>query len=77
LAGPLLVISGQRVGYFLMSVFLFGMMFGELSHFLFPFMENGTFHYVAGMYTCPLPIAAGWFTFALFLREVRKEGDSV
>jgi hypothetical protein len=71
LAGPVLVIRGYQVGYFLMCVFLFGMMFGELSHFLFPFLEDGTFHYVAGMYTCLLPVAGGWVTFAFLLNAAR------
>jgi len=76
LAGPLLVIRGYRFGYFFICVFLFGMMFGELSHFLFPFLENGTFHYVAGMYTCLLPIAGGWLTFAKLLRAAKSGSSS-
>jgi hypothetical protein len=73
LAGALLVLVELRIGYFLVSVFLFGMMFGELLHFAFPFMESGRFHYVAGMYTCLLPICAAWYTFFVIRREVANE----
>jgi hypothetical protein len=73
LAGAMLILIGVRLGYFLVSVFLFGMMFGELSHFAFPFMENGKFHYVAGMYTCALPIASAWYTFLIMSREAKRQ----
>jgi len=46
-------------GYFLICVFYFGMIFGEPLHFVFPFIENLTFHYVAGMYSAAFQSAAG------------------
>jgi hypothetical protein len=73
LAGAALVLVGLGIGYFLVSTFLFGMMFGELSHFAFPFMQDGSFHYVAGMYTCLLPIVGAWYTFVIIWREVQRE----
>jgi hypothetical protein len=76
LAGAVLTLAGLRLGGFLVSVFLFGMMFGEPMHFAFPFMENGRFHYVAGMYSCVLPIAAGWYTFAVIRQNVTKARGS-
>jgi hypothetical protein len=50
LSGAVMVLKRWSFGYFLVSTFLFGMMLGEVSHFVFPFMEDGTFHYSAGMY---------------------------
>jgi len=72
LTGLLLARRRWQFGYFLMCVFYFGMMFAEPMHFVFPFMENGTFHYVAGMYTAALPSIAGWWTFMVMVREVRR-----
>ena len=60
-----------------MSVFFFGMMFGEPSHYAFPFILDGHFHYVSGMYTAGLPSAAGWFCCVLIVREVRMARSSV
>ncbi len=77
LAGAILALKGWQFGYFLVSVFYFGMMFGEPSHFLFPFILDGRFHYVAGMYTAALPSLAGWFAFLVMRREIKriKHGD--
>jgi hypothetical protein len=73
LLGAFMMLNRWQFGYFLASTFLFGMMFGELSHFLFPFLEDGTFHYASGMYTAILPILAGWYTFLTLRRESRKQ----
>lgn len=72
LTGLVLALRRWQFGYFLICVFYFGMMFGEPEHFIFPFIENGTFHYVAGMYTAALPSIAGWWAFLVVVREVRR-----
>ncbi len=72
LTGLVLGLRRWQFGYFLACVFYFGMMFAEPMHFVFPFIENGTFHYVAGMYTAALPSIAGWWTFVAMVREVRR-----
>ena len=72
LIGVLMILKRWHIGYFFVSTFLFGMMIGELSHFAFPFMEDGTFHYVSGMYTAILPVISGWYTFYITPREIRK-----
>ena len=42
-------------------MFFVAMMLAELSHFIFPFMEDGTFHYFPGMWTAALPLLpAAW-----------------
>ena len=72
LLGAVLMLKRWSLGYFFASSFLFGMMFAVLSHPLFPFMENGRFHYVAGLYTFFLPALAGWYTFFVMMRERKK-----
>lgn len=72
LAGAVMMLRRWHFGYFFASVFYFGMMFGEPTHFIFPFIENGRFHYVAGMYTALLPCIGGWYTFTVVVREMRK-----
>jgi hypothetical protein len=71
LTGALMVLKQWPFGFFLMSVFFFGMMFGEPSHFVFPFLLDGRFHYVSGMCTAVLPTAAGWWCFFVILREAK------
>ena len=71
LTGLAMAMRRWQFGYFLICVFYFGMMFGEPQHFVFPFIENGTFHYVAGMYTAALPSMAGWWAFLVAVREMR------
>jgi hypothetical protein len=47
-----------------------GMILGELAHFVFPFMEDGTFHYVSGMYTALLPLFPASYGLHVTLREI-------
>jgi len=72
IAGLVMVQKRWAFGYFLVSVFYFGMMFGELTHFIFPVILDGRFHYMAGMYTALLPSLAAWYTCALVWRNVRE-----
>src|SRR5215475_2093025 len=72
LLGAVMLLKRWPFGYFFASAFLFGMMFGEVSHFLGPLMEGGKFHYSPGMYTAILPIISGWFTFRIVLREIKR-----
>jgi len=72
LSGLIMALRRWQFGYFLLCVFYFGMMFGEPQHFVFPFIENRTFHYVAGMYTALLPSLAGWWAFIVVVREIRN-----
>jgi hypothetical protein len=55
------ILKRWRLGDFVGSTFLFGMMFIEPYHWIAPFVHNGTFHYVGGMWTAPVPIALGWY----------------
>jgi hypothetical protein len=38
---------------------------------VFPFMEDGTFHYVSGMYTALLPLLPASYGLQVTLREIR------
>lgn len=72
LLAAVMMLMRWSVGYFGTSTFLFGMMFIEPTHFLAPFLRDGTFHYVGGMWTAILPILLGWHTFLVIWRETRK-----
>ncbi len=69
LLGAVMMLRGWTVGYFVVSTFLFGMMFIEPTHFIAPFFQDGTFHYVGGMWTAALPTALGWYTFVAIRRQ--------
>jgi hypothetical protein len=75
LLGAVMMLKRWPVGYFTVSTFLFGMMFIEPTHFLAPFLQDGTFHYVGGMWTAILPIALGWYTFLLTRREMQRSKE--
>jgi hypothetical protein len=72
LLGAVMMLKRWSVGYFVGSTFLFGMMFIEPTHFLAPFLQTGTFHYVGGMWTALPLIALGWYTFFVIRREIKK-----
>jgi hypothetical protein len=73
LLGAVLLLKRWAFGWFLASTFLFGMMFAELSHFVSPIMQANDSYYSPGMYTAILPIASGWLTFRIVVREMRKQ----
>src|SRR5262245_11057094 len=77
LLGAVMLLKRWVFGYFFASTFLFGMMFAELSHFLSPFLESGTFHYTPGMYTGILPVLGGWYVFGIVVREMKKERRTI
>ena len=72
LLGMVLMLKSRSLGYFLASTFLFGMMFIEPLHFIAPFLQHGSFHYVGGTWTAVLPISMGWYTFTRVRHELRK-----
>jgi len=76
IVGLVMVLKRWAFGYFLVSVFYFGMMFGELTHFIFPLILDGRFHYMSGMYTALLPSAAGWYAFLVAWRDVHATKQS-
>jgi hypothetical protein len=73
LLGAVMLLKRWPTGYFTLSTFLFGMMFIEPTHYLAPFLQGGSFHYVGGMWTAVLPISLGWYTFFRVRREMKRE----
>lgn len=72
LAAAVMFLKRWTVGYYMACVFLFGMMFMEPTHYLAPFMEGGTWHYVGGAWTAFIPATLGWYTFIQLRRETKK-----
>lgn len=72
LTGAIMILKHWAFGYFLLSTFLFGMMIGEMSHFVSPLMEGGGYHYSPGMYTAILPISSAWWMFIRLRREMKN-----
>ena len=70
LTSAIMFLKRWPAGYFAVSVFLFGMMFIEPTHYIAPFIQAGGPHYVGGMWTAFAPIAMGWYTFLRLRREM-------
>jgi hypothetical protein len=72
LSGVILLLKRIDAGYYFMSSMYAGMILGELAHFVFPFMEDGTFHHVSGMYTALLPLLPAGYGLYITFREIRN-----
>jgi hypothetical protein len=66
----------RSAGYYMACVFLFGMMFIEPTHYIVPFLADGTWHYVGGAWTAFIPAALGWYTFLRLRGETMKLADA-
>ncbi|MCC6327471.1 MAG: hypothetical protein IT174_03070 [Acidobacteria bacterium] len=73
LLGAVMMVARWNVGYFVVSTFLFGMMFIEPYHFIAPFIPAGGFQYVGGLFTAGPLVALGWYTFFRVRSELRAE----
>ena len=72
ITGAILLLKRTHIGFYFLSFFYVAMMFAELSHFVFPFLEDGTFHYVSGMYTAAIPLIPATYGFYITMREIKK-----
>lgn len=72
ITGAILIIKKTHVGFYFLSFFYVAMMFAELSHYIFPFLEDGTFHYVSGMYTAAIPLIPAVYGLWVTLTEIKK-----
>ena len=72
ITGAILLIKKTHMGFYFLSFFYVAMMFAELSHFIFPFLENGTFHYVSGMYTAAIPLIPAAYGFYITMSEIKS-----
>ncbi len=73
ITGAILLIKRTHIGFYFLSFFFMAMMFAELSHFIFPFLEDGTFHYVSGMYTAAIPLIPAGYGFYITMTEIKKK----
>lgn len=73
IGGAILILKKTQIGYYFLSFFYVAMMIAELSHYVFPFLEDGTFHYVSGMYSAALPLIPAVYGFRITLMEIKKE----
>ena len=73
ITGAILILKKTQFGYYFLSFFIVAMTMAELSHYIFPFLENGTFHYVSGMYTAALPLIPAGYALYITLREIKLE----
>lgn len=71
LVAAVMFLKRWSAGYYLACVFLFGMMFMEPTHFIAPFLQDGTWHYVGGAWTAVIPAVLGWYTFLRLRRETK------
>lgn len=71
ITGAILLIKKTHIGYYFLSFFFVAMTIAELSHYIFPFLEDGTFHYVSGMYTAAMPLIPAAYGLYVMLREIR------
>ena len=72
ISGAILLLLRISFGYYFLCAFFFAMAIAELSHFVFPFLEDGTFHYASGMYTAALPLFPAGYGLYVMLREIRR-----
>lgn len=72
IGGGILLIKRWSFGYYFLCAFFLAMVIAELSHYVFPFMIDGTFHYEPGMYTALLPLIPAAFGLRIMLREVGR-----
>lgn len=71
--GAILILKKTQFGYYFLSFFIVAMTMAELSHYIFPFIEDGTFHYVSGMYTAALPLIPAGYALYVTFREIKLE----
>ena len=72
ISGAILLIKKTQIGYYFLSFFFVAMIIAELSHYIFPFLEDGTFHYVSGMYTAALPLIPATYGLYVTFHEIRE-----
>ena len=71
ITGAILLLKKTHLGYYFLSAFFVAMTIAELAHFVFPFIEDGTFHYVSGMYTAALPLIPAGYGLYIVFSEIR------
>lgn len=73
ISAVLLLMARHPFGNYLIWAFFIGMLLAELTHYAFPFVEDGTFHYFSGMYTAFLPLIPAYVGFRRMWRTIRAQ----
>lgn len=73
IGGAIAILKGWRFGDYFLCTFFFAMILAELSHFVFPFVIDGTFHYESGMWTAALPLIPAIYGLSIVMGEMRAE----
>jgi hypothetical protein len=76
IGGAVMLIKRWAFGYYFLCAFFVAMTIAELAHYVFPFVIDGTFHYVSGMYTAALPLITAYYGLYVMLREIRIVRDA-
>lgn len=78
--GPIvyfLVIAGLAVrnefSNFFASFLVIGMGIAEVTHFIFPIIAGGPYHYFPGMYTAILPMITGIWTMTVVIKDSKRK----
>lgn len=77
LSGAVLLLKQNPFGYYLTWGFFIAMVYSELAHFVFPFVNDGKFEYFPGMYTALLPLIPALYGIHIMLDEYRNEKLSI
>lgn len=72
ISGAILILLRRPFGDYFLCMFFFAMMIAELTHFIFPFLIDGTFHYESGMYTAALPLIPAAYGFRQMLLMMQE-----
>jgi len=75
--GAILILKKTQFGFYFLSFFIVALTMAELSHYIFPFLEDGTFHYVSGMYTAALPLIPAGYSLYVTLHEIKIERSGI
>jgi hypothetical protein len=71
-SGAIMLIKRWSFGYYFLCAFFSTLAIAEFSHYVFPFLIDGTFHYESGMYTALLPLIPAAYGLRIMMREVRR-----
>ncbi len=72
-AGAIFILKRWKFGDYFLCMFFFAMLIAELTHFIFPFLIDGTFHYESGMYTAAIPLIPAAYGLRLMFKEIRQD----
>ncbi len=72
ITGGMLLYYGNPLGYYISWLLFLGMIPVQLSHFYYPLVEGGSYHYYPGMYTALLPVITSGIGIYRIIKDYRK-----